>query len=278
MDLGPKPRAGICEKFMTDQQLELGNLQVEVQRRAYQRSLRITVRANGKVLVTTGRGTSAEEIAQFLRDREPWLKQAMRQFKKLREQYPKKRFLQGEGFLFCGELCFLNFAPTLTGSRVRFEVIEPHRELRCWVPRRHWNNSFYVAPQPQVHHELRRFYEQQGRRRLTERVEYWSDQMQLQPRSLSFRSQRTRWGSCTPTGKISLNWRLIAAPAPALDYVIIHELAHLAHLNHSSRFWSLVETFSPNHRLLRKWLRDHQYEFDFLAKESELHPVDLLDT
>ena len=71
---------------------------------------------------------------------------------------------------------------------------------------------------------------------------------------------------------MSLNWRLIAAPVECLDYVVIHELSHLKYQNHSKSFWSLVERYSPHWKSHKKWLRDHQYDFDFLAKKSELHP------
>ena len=72
---------------------------------------------------------------------------------------------------------------------------------------------------------------------------------------VTVRAQRTRWGSCSPTGRISLNWRLIQLPASVSDYVLLHELAHLTHLDHSARFWREVERICPWHREARAWLR-----------------------
>jgi len=69
--------------------------------------------------------------------------------------------------------------------------------------------------------------------------------------------QRTLWGSCSARGTLSFNWRLVLAPLEVLDYVVVHELCHLCVLNHSKRFWKLVEGRRPNWRGQRDWLREH---------------------
>jgi predicted metal-dependent hydrolase len=73
--------------------------------------------------------------------------------------------------------------------------------------------------------------------------------------AVSVRNQRTRWGSCAPSGRISLNWRLIQVPPAVRDYVLLHELTHLRHLNHSARFWRELARLCPGHAEARKWLR-----------------------
>jgi predicted metal-dependent hydrolase len=69
--------------------------------------------------------------------------------------------------------------------------------------------------------------------------------------------QRTRWGSCAPSGTVSLNWRLALAPPAVLDYVVVHELCHLREPNHSRAFWTLVECHRPDYRAPKRWLRDN---------------------
>ena len=87
---------------------------------------------------------------------------------------------------------------------------------------------------------------------------------------VSYRCQKTRWGSCNSRGRISLNWRLVVAPLSVMNYVVIHELSHLRYLDHSKRFWNFIGQYCPTYKKDRKWLSDHQYEMDFLSTPSEL--------
>lgn len=75
--------------------------------------------------------------------------------------------------------------------------------------------------------------------------------------SITIRDQKTRWGSCSGRGTLSFNWRLILAPPEILDYVVVHELCHLTHMNHSKEFWSLVGSVIPDYKIRRKWLKEN---------------------
>lgn len=92
-----------------------------------------------------------------------------------------------------------------------------------------------------------------------ERLAELAPSMGLDPPPFSVRGQRARWGSCSPGGGLSLNWKLLFAPPEVVDYVLIHELAHLREANHSARFWALVARRCPRYRRHRAWLREHGY-------------------
>ena len=79
-------------------------------------------------------------------------------------------------------------------------------------------------------------------------------------KAIRIRDQRTLWGSCSPRGTLSFNWRLVLAPFDVLDYVVVHELCHLREPNHSRRFWRLVEEHRPHWRAQRDWLHEHGAE------------------
>lgn len=75
--------------------------------------------------------------------------------------------------------------------------------------------------------------------------------------SVTIRDQKTRWGSCSSRGTLSFNYRLIFAPPQVLDYVVVHELCHLTHMNHSKEFWNMVGSVMPDYKTHRKWLKEH---------------------
>ena len=83
--------------------------------------------------------------------------------------------------------------------------------------------------------------------------------MEVAPAGVSVRAFRSRWGSCNKRGQVVFNWHIIKAPHPVVDYVVIHELAHLVHANHSGAFWLLVERHCPSFALHRTWLKERAH-------------------
>lgn len=104
---------------------------------------------------------------------------------------------------------------------------------------------------------LTRWLKAEAERYIVPRAHAMALKLKLEIRSIVFRDQSTRWGSCSTNKHLNFNWRLIQAPKDVIDYVIMHELAHLVHMNHSERFWSYVEHVLPDFQTHRKWLRLH---------------------
>ena len=90
-----------------------------------------------------------------------------------------------------------------------------------------------------------------------DRVQAQSKKMGVKYNNFHIRAQKTRWASCSAKGNLSFNWKLVMAPGEVIDYVVIHELAHLKELNHSPRFWALVAAYCPSWQKQRKWLREN---------------------
>jgi predicted metal-dependent hydrolase len=102
---------------------------------------------------------------------------------------------------------------------------------------------------------LERWYRRAAREEIAPRLDAAVGALRCSYSSLTIRNQRTRWGSCSSTGAMSFNWRLLLAPEPVLDYVVWHEACHLRVMDHSTRFWDLVGRHCPDYPEHRRWLR-----------------------
>ena len=111
---------------------------------------------------------------------------------------------------------------------------------------------------------LQQWYRAEAAELINERANKLSSQMGTSYNRIGIRGQKTRWGSCSHKKNLSFNWKLVMAPEPVIDYVIIHELIHLKEMNHSKRFWELVAQYCPRWREHKKWLKQH--EADLTAK------------
>lgn len=131
------------------------------------------------------------------------------------------------------------------------------REHASWLAR-----QAERAPQPVL--ELPSLTEKQGRRLaralVTETAETEAPRIGVRYRRIAIRDTSSRWGSCSSTGSLSFSWRLALAPRRILDYVVVHELCHLVHHDHSRRFWATLEAARPGYREERDWLGAHGWE------------------
>ena len=141
----------------------------------------------------------------------------------------------------------------------------PDSEIeRVLADHREWLARERAAQSPRLRLDPQHVSEDEARRAARELVAMVLDEeaprLGVSYRDVRIRDQRTRWGSCSPRGSLSFNWRLALAPFEVLDYVVVHELCHLREPNHSRRFWSLVESRRPGWREQRAWLREHGAE------------------
>lgn len=100
-------------------------------------------------------------------------------------------------------------------------------------------------------------YRQAAKEYIPKRAAHFAALLGVTYEKITIRDQKTRWGSCSSKGTLSFNWRLMLAPPAVLDYVVIHELCHLKEMNHSPRFWRLVEQMMPDYKTKRQWLKEN---------------------
>jgi predicted metal-dependent hydrolase len=191
---------------------------------------------DGSLRVTIPRGGSRKDAERFARLKSVWIE---------RERY--RRVLAGAGGWQDGSRILLK------GREVSLQV-----DREAGVARLGPEVIRLPADGPV---DLRRVVSAWMRRlagrELPSRVSELSEASGFRPSRVTIRDQRSRWGSCSPSGRISLNWRLIQVPDAVRDYVILHELTHLKEANHSARFWSRLEEVCPAYREARAWLKSH---------------------
>lgn len=122
-------------------------------------------------------------------------------------------------------------------------------------------DRLHVPAGAQQDQAVERWYRRQAKDELTARVEATVPELRGRQRieytRTTIRDQRTRWGSCSARGTISLSWRLLLAPDEVAEYVVVHEVCHLAEMNHSPRYWALLSELFPEYERPRRWLRSH---------------------
>lgn len=117
--------------------------------------------------------------------------------------------------------------------------------------------------QTSVKQALRQFYRRKARETIEETIDSYADDMGVSYDRLEIRNQRTKWGSCSSSGTLGINWRLIMAPPRILEYVVIHELAHLLEPNHTKKFWQVVGEYDPNYTDHAEWLEENSVHLVF---------------
>ncbi len=131
-------------------------------------------------------------------------------------------------------------------SRARVKLVMDL--LLMWAP--------YEADYEYRREQLEKWYRREAAAVFEEKAEEFAKRLHVSFEDIRIKDQKSRWGSCSSKRNMNFNWRLLMAPEPVCDYVIIHELCHLIHMNHSADFWNLVESICPDYRQYKKWLRE----------------------
>ena len=108
-----------------------------------------------------------------------------------------------------------------------------------------------------LQNDLKKWYKKQADAYITKRVEYYKTIIDVTVNSVSIKSRKTQWGSCDSNGDITFSWRLVMARPDAIDYVVIHELCHRKHMDHSNAFWNEVKKYMPDYKKQKQWLEEN---------------------
>jgi predicted metal-dependent hydrolase len=208
--------------------------------RSRRRTISLIVTPEAELVVRAPLNVSAAAIRGFVRQHDSWIHKKMVEMMQ-RPQAVIHKYAEGEILWFLGRPYPLHISdePKTTISRTD-RLIVPH------------------GIGPDFPAEIRRWYKTEAETEIRSRCMWFSMMTGYSPASLRITDARQRWGSCNHEGDLNFSWRLIQAPLPIVDYVIVHELVHLRQPDHSPKFWQKVEALMPDYRQRRDWLRANE--------------------
>lgn len=210
--------------------------------RSRRRTLAIIIEDDGRVVVRAPLRLPVREINAFVTAKERWITAKQQQSRARAARLVPKRYLDGEEFLYLGE-------------PYRLELQDGQR------PSLVFKGGFQLARRalPRAPQVFEKWYRKRALQVISERVEWFAAGHGFAHDGIRITSARKQWGSCGPKGNLRFAWRLVMAPLPIIDYVVVHELVHLRHMNHSRTFWRKVKSILPDFRQREAWLKENDH-------------------
>lgn len=204
----------------------------------------IIIERDGSVVVRAPEWADDEQVASIVESKHYWIYQGLAEWRDLNATRVLREYKNGEGFLYLGRAYRLLLvsdqedALQMRNGRftLRRDLVE-HGEIAAAKTA---FQDFYVA---------------KGLERLRRRVGYFAPKVGVEPTGVEVKELGLRWASCSPGGKLSFHWKCMMAPQTIIDYVVVHELCHFHHRDHTDAFWNEVDKVMPDFRERKEWLR-----------------------
>lgn len=197
----------------------------------------------GNVEVQVPKGKTEESIISFLEEKWDWILQSKKEMKDRTEGNKEKVYNHGESFLYLGKSYPIQISHDIqiTKDNAVFEEDKLHIYVKQLEDER-------------IKQALKRFYYQQCKAFVEKSIRDHQRHFKVKPRSIKINDSKTTWGTCDAQLQLTFNWKLSMAPLEVIDYVVVHEMCHMVHLNHDRSFWRLVGKILPDYEKQEKWL------------------------
>ncbi|PZV09907.1 MAG: M48 family peptidase [Leptolyngbya sp.] len=218
------------------------NLDYNVIYSANRKTLTITVERDRSIVVKAPAGTQPEKIRQVVESRKQWLYEKTHHAQKYQPLLhpPGKELVNGESLLYLGR-------------SYRLELVDEDGDIQ-------FANSLFLVPKSKAEDRgnvFKDWYIQKAKEKILPRVELYAQRLGVEFNQAKITDSKYRWGSCTPNDNVIFNWRLVKAPMFVIDYVVVHELAHLLEPNHTPRFWNIIGAQVATLEKAKQWLKEH---------------------
>lgn len=216
-------------------------IEFEVQKSKSCKNTYITVERDLGVVVKTSENTSNEELESLVKSKASWI---IKKLEELGESIDYGNIITGSRLFYLGKSYYVEL---IKEDRDTYEVSFIHSKFKIHTPKE--------IDQDLLLESIESFYLNKAKEKLTKLTEKYSDIMKLFPEKLYFKKSKTKWGSCSASNKITFNPELMKLSSSLIEYVVVHELAHIQHKNHSKDFWALIKKFMGDYQKKEETLR-----------------------
>jgi len=211
--------------------------------RSDRKSVVLVINSEAKLIVRAPFDFKESEIEKFIKQKKRWILEKQKKISALDTKHSPVAFKNGESFMYLGGDYTIKYSKV---SKIKV------------------SDENILVPKGFKKEKIISWLKREAKKLITEHLEKYADIMNVRYSKLRVSGARTRWGSCSGKNTLSFTWRLIMCPIHVIDYVIVHELSHITHKNHSPEFWAKVKSVIPNWKEQRNWLKANRKLMDII--------------
>jgi predicted metal-dependent hydrolase len=219
--------------------------------RSQRRTADIVIEPDGRVIVRAPQTIPVERIEDIIESKRLWIYKNLAEWRDLNATRVIREYRNGEGFLYLGR----SYRLLLVADQVEPLLLKGGR----FCLRRDLVDRGEI---PAAKAAFRDYFITRGFERITQRVAYFAPKAGVTSDKLDVRELGHRWASCSPNGNLAFHWKCMMAPPKIIDYIVVHELCHFHHLDHSDAFWNEVDKVMPDYTARKEWLRKNGAAMD----------------
>lgn len=212
-------------------------------RRSDRKTASIYIERDGQVSVLVPKRLSKDRIEELLESKRNWIYRNQAEWHDLNTTRVQREYVNGEGFLYLGRT-------------YRLKIVD-QQEHPLLLKNGYFCLMSNNGSAANADSAFKEFYRTKGKDRIPERVAFFERRMGVKAKTIKIMELKNRWASCTPKGNLNFHWKCMMAPPTVLDYIVVHELAHLIHANHTEAFWNEIDKVLPDYGDRKDWFRAH---------------------
>jgi len=219
--------------------------------RSSRKTIGIIVNADQELLVRSPKITSIRQIKSLLTKKEDWIIKKLAKMSEIKAPPKTKDFISGETFLYLGREYKLKLAAEADLNELKVNLEQ--NSFTVYYPAELEENK--QKRKTAVREQLISWYRSQAKKEINKLINLHKINLNVEPNKIVIKKQIKRWGSCSSKKNLNFNWKIIMAPISVIEYLVVHELVHLIHPNHSKKFWQTVAEIIPDYEEKKDWLR-----------------------